>query len=222
MTHTTSEQAIPSDLLLRLRNIAPKRALFYSEALTVAKLQALRLRSLLGMTGPHADLSWILQVPNMQVKGLPAYEIRELTKGDASGVTQRLKSGDYFIGINRNRSYTHRRFTLAHEIKHWLDYPYISTLYRALGHGDKEARHKQVENICNHFAAHFLVPDTLLKQAWTTGFQDVPALAGMFSVSEDTMRIRLTNEGFLDSADEVLFRRVGLLPELGTACQIAA
>jgi Zn-dependent peptidase ImmA (M78 family) len=214
MTHKTCKQAIPSDLLMRLRSIVPKRTLFYSEALTVAKLQALRLRSLLGITSPHADLAWLLQVPNMQVKGLPAHEIRELTKGDASGVTQRLRDGDYFIGINRNRSYTHRRFTVAHEIKHWLDYPYRSTLYRTLGHGDKEAHHKQIERVCDHFAAHFLVPDTLLKQAWTNGFQDVSALAGLFSVSEDTMRIRLHNEGFLDTEEVSLFRRVGVLPKL--------
>jgi Zn-dependent peptidase ImmA (M78 family) len=218
----TNEPSIPADLLLRARSVVPKRAFFYSEALTAAKLQALRLRSLLKLTGPRADLSWMLRVPNMQVKGLPAHEIRELTKGDASGVTKRLRNGDYFIGINRNRSYTHRRFTLAHEIKHWLDYPYASILYARLGHGDKEAHDKQVERVCDHFAAHFLVPDTLLKQAWTTGFQDIPALAGMFSVSEETMRIRLENEGFLEPHDEVLFRRVGLLPELQQACSTAA
>ena len=72
-------------------------------------------------------------------------------------------------------------------------------------------------SVCDHFAAHFLVPDTLLKQAWTTGFQDVSALAGLFSVSEDTMRIRLQNEGFLDTEETSLFRRVGLLPKLCAA-----
>lgn len=210
----TQEQEIATDLLIRLRSIVPKRALYYSEALTAAKLQALRLRSLLKLTAPRVDLTWILRVPNVQVKGLPAHEIRELTKGDASGVTKRLRNGDYFIGINRNKSYTHRRFTLAHEIKHWLDYPYATVLYARLGHGDKEARRKQVERICDHFAAHFLVPDMVLKQAWTSGLQDVAVLAGLFSVSEDTMRIRLENEGFFDTEDTALFRRVGLLPEM--------
>src|SRR5690242_9437687 len=115
MTTTNKVREIPADLLLHARSPVPKRPMYYSEALTAAKIQALRLRKLLGITAPSADLTWILRLPNMQVSALPAHEIRDITKGDASGFTKRLKNGDYLIGINRGRSHAHRRFTLAHE-----------------------------------------------------------------------------------------------------------
>ncbi len=211
---------IPSNLIALLRDMLPKRALTYAEALTVARLQALRLRTLLGLDGPHADLTWITRLPRVVFKVLPKHEIRELARGaEASGITKRLKNGDYFIAITRQAAHTHRRFTAAHEIKHLLDYPYVHTIYDRLGHGDAERNHKQRERIADHFAAHFLVPDSLLKQAWSTGLQSPSALADLFTVSEDTMRIRLEQEGFLDTEDqpaETFLRRVGLVPELET------
>jgi hypothetical protein len=209
---------IPEGLIALLRDMAPKRTLTYAEALTVARLQALRLRKLLGLQGPHADLTWITRLPHVIFKVLPKHEIRELARGaEASGITKRLRNGDYFMGITKQAAHTHRRFTAAHEIKHLLDYPYNHTMYDRLGYGDDERNHKQRERIADHFAAHFLVPDALLKQAWSTGLQDRVALAGLFAVSEDTMRIRLEQEGFLDSDDrpaETFLRRVGLVPEL--------
>lgn len=212
----TNEQQLPTDLLMRLRSPMPKRALLYSEALTIAKLQALRARSLLHITAPSADLKWVLRVPNLVVKMLPKHEIRELTGAEASGITKRMTNGDYFMGINKNAAHTHRRFTVAHELKHLIDYPYHSILYGQLGRGDKELQHRLRERICDQFAAHFLVPDRLLKQAWTSGLQDLSALAGLFTVSEETMQIRLENEGFLEDnrPPEVFLRRVGLVPEL--------
>jgi IrrE N-terminal-like domain len=229
MTHMTAEQpgtAPPPDLLMKLRNVTPKRPLLHSEALTVAKLQALRARQLLGELSPRADLGWVLHLPNTTVRVLPAHELRTLAGAEASGFTKRLGNGDYFIAVNKNASHTHRRFTLAHEVKHLLDYPYHHVLYDTLGYGDTERRDKQVERICDHFAAHFLVPAHLLKKAWATGFQAVDVLAGMFSVSEETMQIRLRNEGFTDTdphPTHTYFRRVGLIQELGmSSCGNAA
>jgi Zn-dependent peptidase ImmA (M78 family) len=211
---------VPTDLLLQLRKLLPKRSLTNAQAMTVAEVQARRLRKLLGITRPDADLTWMLRTPNVVVKGLAAHEIRDIAKGDASGLTTRLKNGDYFIAINRNRNHWHRRFTLAHEIKHWLDFPYADTVYGKLGYGNTEVRDRQIERICDHFAAHFLMPANLLKNAWGNGLQDVTALAGIFNVSEEAMQIRLTNEGFIgnDMPTISLFRRVGLVAELSQEC----
>lgn len=216
-TESSNEAALPSDFLMKVRSGIPKRPLFFSEALTATKLQALKARSLLGQRSPRADFAWVRALPNTTTKLLPAHEVEVLAGAEASGITRRLKNGDYFIAINKNRSYTHQRFTLAHEIKHLLDYPYQHVLYDKLGHGDKEQRDKRVERLCDHFAAHFLVPSNLLKKAWANGFQDLSALAGMFAVSEETMQIRLENEGFIDRdpwPEQPLFRRVGLLADI--------
>ena len=213
----TTTHALPEDLVLKLRRPVPMRAVTYYEAINIAKLQARKARHLLDMTAPHADLGWILALPGVRVEALPLHEVREIAGTDASGFTKRLRGGGYFIGVNKNASHTHRRFTLAHEFKHLLDYPYVKTLYSRLGQGDEEQYHKQLERIADTFAAHFLMPSTLLKQVWTTPLQDVPALAGLFTVSEQAMRIRLENEGLLDLDQRptaMYFRRVGFLPEL--------
>jgi Zn-dependent peptidase ImmA (M78 family) len=215
MTNQTDEQL--NNVVVALRRLAPKRALTYAEGLNVAKLQARRARMLLNMSAPSADLRWILHLPGVQVEALPAYEVREIAKAEASGLTKRLRGGGYFIAVNKNASHSHRRFTLAHELKHLLDYPYMKTLYVRLGHGDKELHDRQIERIADMFAAHFLMPSTLLKQVWFGQLQDPTALAGLFTVSEEAMRIRLRNEGLLDDDQrptETLFRRVGVLLEL--------
>jgi hypothetical protein len=223
-TQTTDslDAALPQDFLLKARNVVPKRPMFFSEALTATKLQALKVRILLGQRSPRADFGWLRQVPNLTVKQLPAHEVEVLAGAEASGVTKRLENGDYFIAINKNRSYSHQRFTLAHEIKHFLDYPYAQVLYGKLGHGDTVQRDKRVERLCDHFAANLLVPSNLLKRAWSHGIQDLGALAGLFAVSEETMQIRLENEGFIERdpwPNQPLLRRIGVLPELEeTAC----
>ena len=95
-----------------------------------------------------------------------------------------------------------------------MDYPYAQTLYARLGHGNQALRDRHIERICDHFAAHFLVPSPLLKKAWTHGLQDLSALAGLFTVSEEAMQIRLQTEGFIDTdprPTETYFRRVSFL-----------
>lgn len=207
-------------ILTQTRKLSPKRAQTYGESLTVAKLQALTARKLLGMsTASKASLEWILNLPRVRVQLLPAHKIQEITGGDASGFTTKTPDGHYLIAVNKNSSHTHRRFTLAHEVKHLIDYPYARILHAKLGLGNTERQEHQIERICDHFAAHFLVPSTLLKQAWARGIQDVSALAALFTVSTETMHIRLENEGFLDTDPRPIatyFRRSTLLLQTRT------
>ena len=208
-----------NSILAQLRKLTPKRALTYGESLTTAKLQALTARRLLGATAPTASLEWVLHVPRVRVQVLAAHKIEEITKSEASGFTTKTSDGRYLIGINKNTSHTHRRFSLVHELKHVIDYPYAGVLHAKLGQGNAALRERQIERICDHFAAHFLVPSTLLKQAWARGIQDVPALAALFTVSAEAMQIRLANEGFLDTDQRPIatyFRRSTLLLELPT------
>lgn len=207
-------------ILTQVRKLSPKRAQTYGESLTVAKLQALTARQLLGMSAaPKASLEWVLHLPRVRVQVLAAHEVEKITKCEASGFTTKTSDGQYFIGINKNTSHTHRRFSLAHELKHVIDYPYARILHGKLGHGNAQLQERQIERICDHFAAHFLVPSTLLKQAWARGIQDVPALAALFTVSVEAMQIRLENEGFIDTDPRPIatyFRRSALLLQAPT------
>ncbi|MGH9930059.1 MAG: ImmA/IrrE family metallo-endopeptidase [Pyrinomonadaceae bacterium] len=225
MTQSNNANHALSNVTAQLRKLTPKRALTYGESLTIAKLQAHTARTILGITSPAASLEWALRLPRVQVKLLAAHQILEIANGDdASGFTTRAKDGSYVIGINKNNSHTHRRFTLAHELKHLLDYPYAKTLHAKLGRGNAELHVRQVERICDHFAAHFLAPSMLLKRAWSRGIQDVPALAALFTVSAEAMHIRLENEGFIDTDPRPIatyFRRSALVMQTQTAYMAA-
>ena len=72
-----------------------------------------------------------------------------------------------------------------------LDYSIYRVAYSQLGFGNENIRHKQIERICDHFAASFLMPRSAVKRAWGNGIQDVDALAGLFATSLTAMRIRL-------------------------------
>jgi hypothetical protein len=94
--------------LTRLRQLAPKRALTFSESLTVAIRQTTHLRELLGITAVAMPLDWVPELPKVTVEVVPAYRLDEGT----SGLTKR-ENGRYLIAINKNRARSHRRFTLA-------------------------------------------------------------------------------------------------------------
>lgn len=215
MTQTDTNTHSTGVILTQIRKLSPKRAQTYGESLTIAKLQALTARKLFGMsTSPKASLEWVLRLPRVHVQLMAAHQIQEITRGDASGFTTKTPDGQYLIAVNKNSSHTHRRFTLAHELKHLIDYPYARILHARLGQGNTHIQERQIERICDHFAAHFLVPSTLLKQAWTRGIQDIPALAALFTVSAEAMQIRLENEGFIDPDPRPIatyFRRSSLL-----------
>lgn len=201
---------IQPQLLSRLRQLAPKRALTLSESMTVAQLQAGRLRELLGIATAAMPLDWVPHLPKLTVEVVPAYKLGEGT----SGLTTR-KDGRYLIAVNKNTSRSHRRFTLCHELKHLIDYPYARLWHAGLGYGDPDAQEYRIERIADHFAAHLLMSTSLVKRAWVHGVQNPRTLSRVFEVSEEAMRIRLANLGLTDD-DELpaatYFRRSNINP----------
>jgi Zn-dependent peptidase ImmA (M78 family) len=199
---------VPNGLLVQLRRLTPKRPLTYGESLTVARVQAARLRQMLSVKTAAMPLRWLIGgLTEIEVQPVPAHTLDEGT----SGMTTR-KDGRYLLLINRNNSHAHRRFTLSHELKHVLDHPYVSLNYAELGQGDIDLQESRIETIANHFAAHLLMPAAQVKRAWMAGIQDVHALAGLFEVSREAMRIRLQSLGFTDEKRPaaLYFRRVRL------------
>lgn len=199
---------IPPQLLSRLRQLAPKRALTFSESLTVAQHQATRLRELVDITAVAMPLDWVPKLPRLTVEVVPAHKFGE----SMSGLTTR-KDGRYLIAVNKNTSRTHRRFTLCHEFKHLIDYPYARIWHAGLRYGDPGSQDWRIERIADHFAAHMLMPSGLVKRAWSRGLQEPRILSRLFEVSEEAMRIRLDNLGFTDNDEQpaaTYFRRSSL------------
>ena len=206
-------EIIDKQLAARYDKGASIRASAEATGRPLAERQAIKALQLSGIRAPHVSLDWILDLPRTEVQVEPRHAMHGL-----SGSTT-FSKGRYLIVVNKNDAHARRRFTLAHEWKHLLDHTACEVLYRQLGHGDPRVRERRIERIADHFAACLLMPRTWVKNAWTSGIQDIPALAGLFMVSEDAMRVRLSYLGLLDTDDRPVrtyFRRVASL-DLTTA-----
>lgn len=124
-----------------------------------------------------------------------------LEKG-ISGMLERLKDGSgYCITINASDPPTRQRFTIAHELGHYIFHRNLvgdgvddDRIYRSteVGRYHNTAIGPAQETEANAFAANLLMPHTLIKQERAElGGDNVAELARRFGVSEQAMSIRL-------------------------------
>lgn len=102
----------------------------------------------------------------------------------------------YRISLNGTDSPRRRRFTLAHEIAHYI-------LHRDLigdGITDRGLYRSRlsdaIERQANRYAANLLMPSGLVRAAWREGDCSIAGMAARFHVSEDAARIRLKELGY--------------------------
>ncbi len=191
-------------VLAELRTLCPPRHLTHGEALRVAELQAMRLLKLAAVEGPA--------VPESIIKNVPKVLVKRMVPWPVSGASDWAK-GTWVIVINGAEPQPRQRFTLAHEFKHIIDYPFIDVLYpSSLGMSPR----RRAESVCDYFAGCLLVPRPWLKRAWVSGQQDIGLLADQFQVSRQAMQTRLFQTGLIDQPDRCLdaghgwkFLRVG-------------
>ena len=100
------------------------------------------------------------------------------------------KSG-YAVTVNDKHCEARRRFTIAHEIGHFVLHPDLigdrlgdDILYRSHLSDIRETE-------ANRFAANLLMPTELIEKAATAGVHTIPDFARIFEVSPSTMSVRL-------------------------------
>lgn len=117
-----------------------------------------------------------------------------------SGKIQRDERGRYYVVANKLEPAVRQRFTIAHELGHYIYHRALigdgvadSPAYRAPDESiyDTTPLERIHEKQANRFAANLLMPLPLIKQAErdNPGIE-VSDLAKLFNVSEDAMRIR--------------------------------
>lgn len=123
-------------------------------------------------------------------------EVREgRWRGKYSGLIRKERKFGVFSGfaiiVNEAHSKTRQRFTIAHEIGHYVHHrEYIGngvtddSLYRSRLRGPFESQ-------ANEFAAWLLMPWTLIVERVRAGVDSVEELAKIFDVSKSAMSIRL-------------------------------
>jgi len=173
-------------VIASLRDMVPIRPLTRIEALGVAERQALRLLELSGVSMPP--------VPERVVADLPRIEVTRSARLGHSGASAWERSR-WRIILSALDSRLRQRFSMAHELKHIIDHPFVRQLYGAV---DAHERDDWVEMVCDYFAGCLLMPRPWLKRAWTTRSQHLSSLARLFDVSQAAMQTRLHQTGLAE------------------------
>jgi Zn-dependent peptidase ImmA (M78 family) len=125
-----------------------------------------------------------------------------VSEADLNGVSGLLYPVRRHIVLNQAESLPRKRFTLAHELGHWIcqcqDGQAVEVYCRAEDVTlDPDAR--AVEREANVFAAELLMPESAVRDAWTG---DADACAASFGVSGEAMRWRLYSFGLGEAPRE--------------------
>lgn len=120
-----------------------------------------------------------------------------------TGISGQIKNEDgyYVVRVNRHEARERQRFTIAHELAHFLLHQHVidsstdgirdNVLYRS---GEPE----RIEYEANRLAADIVMPIEQVRQALTDGFagvvteKTIESLAARFQVSKAAMEIRLS------------------------------
>lgn len=168
--------------ITRLRDVVPLRRLSTPEGLRVAEVQADRLLRVSGLTEPPLG--------EHVIAGIPHIQIERVAPARALAATQ-WSHGRWLIIINGAISLGRQRWSLAHELKHILDHPFVTILY------PKDST-ELAEKSCEYFAACLLMPRRWLRRAWSQGNRDTRTLARLFGVTPAAVKVRLLQVGLID------------------------
>ena len=114
---------------------------------------------------------------------------------DISGYIER-RGARWWIGVNSLQHPNRQRFTVAHELGHYVlhrnqfERRVDKILFR------NEADRNDVEWQANDFAAKLLMPEDAVRAEIRSGTKEVEALARKFAVSSLAMHFRLQNLGY--------------------------
>ena len=132
----------------------------------------------------------VLTIPVCKKLGIDVFELDR--DDNFSGMIVKDSDGSFSIYVNSNHTPQRKRFTIAHEVGHYAlhnekigDGLVDDAMYRSGLKNSEEAE-------ANGFAANFLMPLDLLKEAIAEHkTQDAKKLAALFNVSDIAMAIRL-------------------------------
>jgi len=151
----------------------------------------------------HQKSAPVQVVPIAEALGLAVYRTSDWSDETSGMITRDADRGGnsgFAIYVNAKHSEVRRRFTIAHEIAHFV-------LHRDLvGDGiTEDALYRSgfssaVEREANGLAAEILMPRHLVRECFAAGLRDAAALATKFNVSRQAMEYRLANLGLTELA----------------------
>lgn len=132
----------------------------------------------------------------------------ESLENDVSGMLV-IKDSQAVIGVNSRHSPTRQRFTMAHELGHYMLHRSTaniffdeSLLFFRNQRSSEGTKRQEIE--ANNFAAELLMPEPAIRQRLEEPIdafneEEVEKLASEFKVSSQALTIRLTKLGLLST-----------------------
>lgn len=179
--------ASTTSVLKDLRSVIPQRIIDGKEALRIAELQANKLLARL-------DDAEFGEVPLELVASLPRIRVvfdQVLPKSGASFWNGR----EWIIAVSAHDSHARQRFTVFHEYKHIIDHGSTHLLYSGTW---RASASQQAEHAADYFAGCVLASRRSLKSAWGQRIQRPADLAQIFGMSQQAVRVRISQLGLLD------------------------
>lgn len=174
----------------------------YSEAMTIRSV-----RELLSRSGPDGDVRHALRGFNLGMSGRRSppsaallarelgfeLELVPMARGERGRlVTEPFSENGYRIEVNERDDVRVRRWTVLHEIMHWLlhrrDDPFATDQFRAVGNHFYDADELREEREANEFVEALIFGDGALEAAHSMFGEDHDRLAAHFGVTQITLR----------------------------------
>lgn len=121
--------------------------------------------------------------------------VEELMDDDISGYLE-FKNGRWIVGVNALHHKNRQRFTIAHEIAHYVLHRDRGTNFVDQTFARREGGRTQMESEADMFAAELLMPAAHLRKQIDGGVTSLEELADVFQVSTLAMRYRVRNLGY--------------------------
>ncbi len=157
----------------------------------IVELKAQKILIEFGIYNPPVPIEEIVDKLGIKVSFAPS--------NDYSGILIR-KKGQTLMGINSNEPEARKRFSIAHELGHFLfSKKSVSVDYRISNYVEKPEEEKHADS----FAANILMPRRWVSRDFekisrgTITQNNLTDLAKKYKVSPDAMKFRLANIGLI-------------------------
>ncbi|MBI2195636.1 MAG: ImmA/IrrE family metallo-endopeptidase [Candidatus Levybacteria bacterium] len=154
----------------------------------LAREKAQNILSMYRITEPPVDVE--------KVANLLGFQVVPFDFPDTTSAVIRIKDTSKVIGVNKNQVDVRQRFSLAHELGHYLsgheNFTHEKKMFVEPDKKYLDPQHRQEEE-ADEFAAELLMPEPMLKKDVLENKLDTAALAKKYNVSEQAMWIQLIN-----------------------------
>ncbi|MHB8858646.1 MAG: ImmA/IrrE family metallo-endopeptidase [Thermoleophilia bacterium] len=153
-----------------------------------SRRRAQALLEMLNISKPPVDVNAVAKSLGFEV--LP-YDFPD----DVSAILM-VEDGEQVIGVNKNHPEVRQRFSIAHELGHFIsghdDFAGGNKYFKdgTFNYGDSQNR-SELE--ANEFAAELVMPEKFLREDVINNGLEVPNLAKKYNVSQQALWIQLIN-----------------------------